>query len=227
MNDHIEHAKQKLNETREKSLENIKNYYTNLINQLQHEQINNEEMIERQTSNWNNQMELIINDYKQRYEQISKAIQDLRITITDWSTVEQFKQLQMKLNHLQEDIREANVIFQERLPEMKVFQIDQQEKKKKINQVDSPSQTDELILANGKNHLSILAGSIKIQHLDGTKKKSFDLFFPNSDVLILDSTSSASSSSNNEPIVKPANTRPMKKHSNGKCYSSFTSTDFE
>jgi hypothetical protein len=196
MNDQIDHARQKLNETREKSFDNIRNYYTNLIDQLRHEQINNEEMMERQTMNWNNQLELIINDYKQRYEQISKTIQDLRITITDWSTVEQFKQLQMKLNHLQEDIREANEIFREHLPEMKIFQIDQ-EKKKKIHQVDSPSQTDELILANGKNHLSILAGSIKIQHLD-------------------DSTSSASSSSNNEPITKPKNTRTIKKHSNGK-----------
>ncbi|CAF4626417.1 unnamed protein product, partial [Rotaria magnacalcarata] len=74
------------------------------------------------------------------------------------------------LNHLEEDIREANEIFHERLPDMKIFEVDHddiQKKKKKINQIDSPSQTDELILGNGKNHLSILSGSIRIQHLDG------------------------------------------------------------
>jgi hypothetical protein len=170
MNDNIDQAKEKLNQTQEKSFEIIKNYYTNLINELRNEQIKNEEFVERQTITWNNQLELIINDYKQRYEQISKTIKDLRITITDWSTVEQFKQLQIKLNHLQEDIQEANEIFQEHLPDIKIFQInnDDLEKKKKIfNQVDSPSQTDELILANGKNHLSILSGTIQVQHLDG------------------------------------------------------------
>jgi hypothetical protein len=171
MNDHIDNAKNKLNETREKSLDIIRNYYTNLINELRREQITNEELVERQSIAWNNQVELIIKEYKQRYEQISKTIQDLRIIITDWSTVEQFKQLQIKINHLQEDIREANEIFHEHLPDMKIFQIDhddlQKQKQKKINQVDSPSQTDELILANGKNHLSILSGSIRIQHLDG------------------------------------------------------------
>jgi hypothetical protein len=171
MNDHIHHAKEKLNETKEKSFDSIRTYYTNLIDQLRHEQITNEEMVERQSITWNHQLELNINEYKQRYEQISKTIQDLRIVITDWSTVEQFKQLQTKLNHLEEDIREANEIFHERLPDMKIFQIDQDDlqknKTKKIKQVDSPSQTDELILANGKNHLSLLSSSIRIQHLDG------------------------------------------------------------
>ena len=170
MNDQIDHAKQRLNETREKSLDSIRIYYTNLIDQIRHEQMTNEESVERQSISWNNQLELVIKEYKQRYEGIAKTIEDLRITITDWSTVEQFKQLQTKLNHVQENIREANEIFQEKLPEMKIFQIDQetcQKKKKKINQIDSPSQTDELILAHDKNHPSLLSGSIKIQHLDG------------------------------------------------------------
>jgi len=184
MNDHIDHAKQKLNETREKSFEIIRHYYKNLIDELHHEQIINEEFVERQSIIWNNQLELIINEYKQRYEQISKTIQDLRIIITDWSTIEQYKQLQIKLNHLKEDIQEANEIFHEHLPEMKLFQInnndDLQKMKKKIHQVDSLSQTDEFILPNEKNHLSILSGSIQIQHLDGKqrkKKKTISFFF--------------------------------------------------
>lgn len=170
MNDHVEHAKDKLCEIKQKSFENIRNYYTNLIEQLHQEQIHSEEFVERQTLSWNNQLELNVSDYKQRYEQVCKGIQDLRLTITDWSTIEQFKQIQVKLTHIEEDIREANEIFHEQLPDMKIFQIDSndlQKTKKKFNQVDSPSQTDELILANDKNHLSTLAGSIKIHHLDG------------------------------------------------------------
>ncbi|CAF0790421.1 unnamed protein product [Rotaria sp. Silwood1] len=201
MNDYINHAREKLIETRQKSLDTIRNHYTRLIEELRHAQITNEEFVERQSITWNNELELIIDEYKPRCEQISKTIQELRTTITDWSTIEQFKQLQIKLNHLQEDIREANEIFHEHLPNMKVFEVDHddiQKKTKKINQIDSPSQTDELILGNGKNHLSILSGSIRIQHLD-------------------DSTSSASSSSNNEP-VKPSTPNPsrgLKKNSNG------------
>ncbi|CAF3631012.1 unnamed protein product [Rotaria sordida] len=170
MNDYINHAREKLIETRKQSLDNIQNHYTRLIDELRHVQITNEEIVERQSITWNNELELIIDEYKQRCEQISKTIQELRTTITDWSTIEQFKQLQMKLNHLQEDIREANEIFHEHLPDMKVFEIehdDIQKKTKKINHIDSPCQTDELILGNGKNHLSILSGSIRIQHLDG------------------------------------------------------------
>lgn len=170
MNDYINHARDKLTETRKKSLDIIRNYYTCLIDELRHAQVTNEEFVERQTITWNGELELNVEDYKQRCEEISKTIQELRTTITDWSTIEQFKQLQMKLNHLGEDIREANEIFHERLPHMKVFEVNQDEfekKKKKINQIDSPSQTDELILSNGKNHLSILSGSIRIQHLDG------------------------------------------------------------
>jgi len=170
MNDNIDHAREKLNDTKEKSLDTIQTYYTRLIDEIRHAQITNEEIVKKQSTTWHNDLELIIKEYKQRCEQISKTIQELRTTITDWSTIEQFKQLQMKLNHLQEDIREANEMFHERLPHMKVFEIDDDDiptKKKKINQVDSPSQTDELILANGKNHLSTLSGSIRIQHLDG------------------------------------------------------------
>ncbi|CAF3330836.1 unnamed protein product [Rotaria socialis] len=184
MNDYINHAREKLTETRQNSLDTIRNHYTRLIEELRHAQVTNEELVERQAVTWNNELELVINEYKRRCEDISTTIQELRTTITDWSTIEQFKQLQMKLNHLEEDIREANEIFHERLPDMKIFEVDHddiQKKKKKINQIDSPSQTDELILGNGKNHLSILSGSIRIQHLD-------------------DSTSSASSSSNNEPV---------------------------
>ncbi|CAF1455274.1 unnamed protein product [Adineta ricciae] len=203
MNDNIDHARAKLDEIRRKSLDGMQNYYTRMIEEIRQAQKVNEEIVERQTLAWNNDLELIIKDYKQRCEQISKTIQDLRTTITDWSTIEQFKQLQIKLNHLQDDIRDANDFFHEHLPDMKIFEIDndevQQKKKKHINQVDSPSQTDELILGNGKNHLSTLSGSIRIQHLD-------------------DSTSSTSSSSNNEPVKTstPTNGRGIKKHMNSK-----------
>jgi hypothetical protein len=168
LNDHINQSKDKVIEIREKSLDNIRNYYTNLIDELRKKQLLNEESVERQSKTWNNELELIINEYKQRYEQISKTIQELRIIITDWSTIEQFQQLQIKLNHLQDNIQQANEFFHQRLPDMKVFEIDN--KKKKINQVDSPSQTDELIIGNGKNHLSILSSSIRIQHLDGKQQ---------------------------------------------------------
>ena len=164
VNDHINQSKDKLIEIREKSLENIRNYYTNLIDELRQKQIINEDIIERQTQTWNNEIELIINEYKQRYEQISKTIQELRIIITDWSTIEQFQQLQIKLNHLQDNIQQANEFFHQRLPDMKVYEID---KKKKLNQIDSLSQTDELMLRNEK---SMLSNSIRIQHLDGKKQ---------------------------------------------------------
>ena len=175
INDQIDHARKTLNETREKSLDSIRIYYTNLIEQIRHEQMTNEEFVERQSISWNNQLENVINEYKQRYEGIAKNIEDLRITITDWSTVEQFKQLQIKLNHVQENIRQANEIFREKLPEMKIFQVEHEDFQKRKKKIDSPSQTDELILANEKSHPSLLSGSIKIQHLDG--KINLQLFF--------------------------------------------------
>lgn len=170
MDDHINHAREKMIETRQRSLDTIRNHYTRLIDELRHAQITNEETVERQSITWNNELELIIDDYKKRYEQISKTILELRATITDWSTIEQFKQLQMKLSHLEQEIREANEIFHHRLPDMKVFEVDNDDihkKKTRINQIDSPSQTDELILGNGKSHLPTMTGSIRIQHLDG------------------------------------------------------------
>ncbi|CAF4245384.1 unnamed protein product, partial [Rotaria magnacalcarata] len=102
----------------------IRSHYTRLIDELRCAQITNEEIVERQATIHNNELELLIDEHRQRCEQINRSIQDLRVIITDWSTIEQFKQLKLKLTHLQEDIREANEIFQERLPEMKVFEFD-------------------------------------------------------------------------------------------------------
>jgi hypothetical protein len=170
MNDYIDHARQKLIETRQKSIDTIRLHYTRLIDELRCAQITNEEIVERQSTICNNELDLLIDEHKQRCEQINKTIQDLRITITDWSTIEQFKQLQLKLTHIQEDMREANEIFHERLPEMKVFQFDNDDdhKKKIYNKnIDSPSQTDELVLINCKQNLMASAGSTRNHHLDG------------------------------------------------------------
>jgi hypothetical protein len=169
MNDHIDHARNKLIETKQKSLDTIRLHYTRLIDELRCAQITNEEIVERQSVICSNEFELLIDEHKQRCEQINKTIQDLRTTITDWSTIEQFKQLQLKLTHIEEDIREANEIFHEHLPEMKIFQFDNDEyKKKNYNKhIDSPSQTDELVIINCKQNLTNSAGSTRNQHLDG------------------------------------------------------------
>ena len=169
MNDQIDHARDKLIETREKSIETIRLHYTRLIDELRCAQITNEEIVERQSTICNNELDLLINEHKQRCEQINKTIQDLRITITDWSTIEQFKQLQLKLTHIQEDMREANEIFHEHLPEMKVFQFDNQDYQKRISNkhIDSPSQTDELVIINCKQNLVASIGSTQNHHLDG------------------------------------------------------------
>lgn len=171
MSDQISQARKKFVETREKSLLSIASYYTRLIDELRCAQSNNEEMIDRQSKIYHQELESLIDDYKRRSEQITRAIEELRTTIADWSTIEEFKQLQMKLTHIEEDIREANEIFHERLPTTKIFEIDPHEQQKtsnkKTNQVDSPSQTDELIVGNGQNTLATLVGSIRIQHLDG------------------------------------------------------------
>ena len=179
MNDQIAQAQKTLSETREKSLQTIAEYYRRLIDEFRCAQMNNEETIERQSKIYHQELDVLVEDYKHRIEQISKMIQQLRTTITDWSTIEEFKQLQMKLTHVEEDIREANEIFHERLPEMKVFDIDDHDEKRhrKINQVDSPSQTDQLIIGNGKNTLSTLAGSIRIQHLDGNDHIVLNRFY--------------------------------------------------
>ena len=170
MNDHIDHARQNLIETRQKSLDNIRLHYTRLIDELRCAQLTNEDIVERQLTICNQELDLLINEHKQRCEQINKTIQDLRITITDWSTIEQFKQLQLKLTHIQEDMREANEIFQEHLPEMKIFQFDNDddEKKKTYNKhIDSPIQPDQLVLINCKQNLMASAESTRNQHLDG------------------------------------------------------------
>ena len=133
MNDRIDHARQYFLETRQKSIDTIRLHYSRLIDELRCAQITNEEIVERQSTICNNELDLLIDEHKQRCEQIQKTIHELRITITDWSTIEEFKQLQMKLTHIQEDIHEANEIFRERLPEMKVFQFDQEESKRKMS----------------------------------------------------------------------------------------------
>jgi hypothetical protein len=169
MNDHIDHARHKLIETRQKSIDTIRIYYTRLIDELRCAQITNEEIVERQSAIYNNELELLINEHKQRCDQINKTIQDLRITITDWSTIEQFKQLQLNLTHIQEDIREANEIFHERLPEMKLFEFDNDEHKKKNydKHLDSPSHTDELVINNCKQNLTASTRTTRNQQLDG------------------------------------------------------------
>jgi hypothetical protein len=169
MNDHIDHARQNLIEIRQKSLDNIRLHYTRLIDELRCAQITNEEIVERQLTLCNNELDLLINEHKQRCEQINKTIQDLRITITDWSTIEQFKQLQLKLTHIQEDMREANEIFRERLPDMKIFQFDNDEQKKKPSNkhIDPSLHADSLDIINCKQNLMASAGSTCNQHLDG------------------------------------------------------------
>ncbi|CAM4880571.1 unnamed protein product [Rotaria socialis] len=201
MNDQIDHSRTKLIETRQLSIDTIRSHYTRLIDELRCAQITNEEIVERQSTIYNNELELLIDEHRQRCEQINKSIQDLRVIITDWSTIEQFKQLQLKLTHLQEDIREANEIFQEHLPEMKVFEFDNDDYKK-VNHnkhVDSPSQTDELFLINCKQ--TLLPPST-----ESMKNLQID-----------DASSTASSSVNNDhvKISTPTNSRAIKTHSNG------------
>ncbi|CAF1427200.1 unnamed protein product [Rotaria sordida] len=199
MNDQIDHARERLIETRQKSIDTIRLHYTRLIDELRCAQITNEEIVERQSAICNNELELLIDEHKQRCEQINKTIQDLRIIITDWSTIEQFKQLQLKLTHLQEDIHEANEIFHERLPEMKIFEFDNDDYKKKFysKHVDSPSQTDELVMINCKQNLTISTESTRNHHLD-------------------DSCSTASSTNNDHiKISMPTNGRIIKTNSNG------------
>lgn len=157
MNDQIDHAREHFIETRQKSIDKIRLHYTRLIDELRCAQITNEEIVERQSTICNSELDMLIEEHKQRCEQIHKTIQDLRITITDWSTIEEFKQLQMKLTHIQEDMHEANEIFQERLPDMKVFQFEQEESNQKnsIKHSHSPFHTEGLVLTNNSigNHL--------------------------------------------------------------------------
>lgn len=169
MNDRIGQARQAFIETRDKSLQTIRNHYTRLIEELRTAQANHEEKIERQSKIHHQELDLLVEDYKQRTEQISKMILDLRSSISEWSTVEEFQQLKTKLAHLEDDIREANDLFHERLPELKIFEMEQNDQRKMKNQnpLDSISQSDELMIGNGKNTLATLAGTIQIHHLDG------------------------------------------------------------
>ena len=152
-----------------KSIETIRLYYARLIDELRCAQLTNEDIVERQAIICQNELELLIDEHKQRCEQINKTIQDLRITITDWSTVEQFKQLQMALTHIQEDIREANEIFQERLPEMKLFEFDNNELKKKTYDKPSDSllQVDELVANTCKQNSMASNRTTRQNILDG------------------------------------------------------------
>ena len=169
MNDRVDHTRKSLAETKEQSLQTIKNHYTRLIEELRMAQINHEEKIERQAKIQQQDFDLLVEDYKNRVQQISKIINELRGTITDWSTADEYQQLKTKLAHLEVDIREANGMFDERLPELKVFEIDQHDPKKnsKVNHAELSIQNDELLIGNGKNTLSTLAGTIQIQQLDG------------------------------------------------------------
>ncbi|CAF1156590.1 unnamed protein product [Adineta steineri] len=203
MNDLIDHARHKLIEVKQKSIEGIRLYYTSLIDELRSAQATNEDIVERQSSICTNELESLIDEHKQRCEQINKTIQDLRITITDWSTIEQFKHLQLNLTHIQEDIREANQVFHERLPEMKLFEIDNDECLKKSfskNQDSSSSQIEELVINNnnGKQNSSASSRTARNHQTD-------------------DSSSAASSTINNDHVKASISTndRAIKKHSNG------------
>jgi acetolactate synthase small subunit len=170
MHDQIDHARHQLVEMKRKSIDSIRLYYTRLIDELRCAQLTNEEIVERQSIICHNELELLIDEHKQRCEQIHKTLQDLRITVTDWSTIEQFKQLQTSLTHIHEDIREATEVFQERLPEMKLFEFDNDEHKRKdYDRHDDPlSQADELVANTCKQNSMASSRTTRTHQLDGT-----------------------------------------------------------
>lgn len=119
MNDQIEDAKEKFRLQRDKGQQNIRNYYQNLLEQLQKAEKNDEEKFSQQTNHYEKELNLLIDEQKTHCERIHQTIQDLRTTITDWSTVEQFKHLQTKLSDVEEEIHHRNDDFHQNLPEMK------------------------------------------------------------------------------------------------------------
>ena len=173
MNDQIDHARTKFSGMREKSLDAVRLHYTRLIDELRGAQKSREDVIERQSNQCQSQLEAAVDDHRQHCEQIHRTIQELRTTITDWSTVEQFKQLQANLTQIEEKIHQANEHFHQRLPDMKLFDIDQAEQIETthLDQVDdSPSQTNESALMNSKQNLAASTGSTRHAHhhpLDG------------------------------------------------------------
>jgi len=177
IDDQIDHIKDKYIQIKDKSLETIRLHYARLIDELRCAQITNEELVERQASICNSELDRIIDEHKQRCKQIYKTIQDLRITITDWSTIEEFKQLQTELTHIQDDLHDVHDGFHQRLPEMKIFQFDNHDEHETTRIFPkhglSPSQTYNLSEMNCKQILRASIGTTRNhhhqqqQHLDG------------------------------------------------------------
>ena len=167
MHDQIDHTRERLSQTQEKSLEALRAHYTRLMDELRTEEKNQEEQLEQQSNRFQHDVDLLIEEHKQDCQRIHRTIQELRTTITDWSTIEQFKHLQSKLTQIQEEIHQMNEAFHQRLPEMKIGEIAQENDTKHL------PQTNELILINGKQHLSASSTGSTRHHLDG-KLMTFD-----------------------------------------------------
>ena len=164
MHDQIDQSRENLLHTRDTSLDTLRAHYTRLIEELRAGQRTEEETLEQQANSSQQQLEALIAEHKQRCEQIHQTIQELRTTITDWSTIEQFKHLQSKLTLAQEEIHQANESFQRRLPEMKSVSV-----KKDLHppRVEPLSHQQELLLSNGKQTQSASSTGSTRHPLDG------------------------------------------------------------
>lgn len=165
MHDQIDQARENFLDTRDKSFDTLRAHYTRLIEELRAAQRTDEENLEQQSTSSQQQLDALIDEHKQQCEQIHKTIQELRTTITDWSTIEQFKHLQNKLTQIQEEIHQANENFHRRLPERKSFDMN---KDLHSPRVEPHSHQQELLLINGKQTQQSASSTGSTRHpLDG------------------------------------------------------------
>lgn len=164
LNDQIDQSRKLFLEQRQQSLENLRTHYKNLLEQIQRSQREQEERFQQQSMIFEEELEIFIDENKQHCEDVQRSIQELRTTITDWSTIEQFKHLQNKLTQLQGDIEHISRTFQQRLPEMKWIDIDYEQTTRhlQLQSIDSTSPLNEYRHINGKlNHSASSTGSTR------------------------------------------------------------------
>ncbi|CAF0795383.1 unnamed protein product [Didymodactylos carnosus] len=131
---------------RDELIDDIRKYYANLINEMKCAQLETEQNFTKQYMSNMTTIEQLVDHHKQEIDHIQKHIHELRAFISDWSTIEQFKQVRSKLKQIKDEMNEANRLFNKEMPDL-TLDLNYMHKLKTYNseqKIQSPSQTQEV-----------------------------------------------------------------------------------
>ncbi|CAF4355666.1 unnamed protein product, partial [Didymodactylos carnosus] len=103
---------------RDELIDDVRKYYTNLISEIKCAQLETEQDFMKQYTLNMTRIEQLVEDHKQEIDYIQKHILELRAFINDWSSIEQFKQVRLKLKQVHDEMDEANQLFSKEMSDL-------------------------------------------------------------------------------------------------------------